>query len=290
MFSLFNFSSIFRGVSWPHLPLCADPLRRGWVARKRKLYGDGWGWITKCTVAGEDGCKRCENGWELDWTRIPCRPLQDITRLEQARGSKQHLQLMFSSNISPPSPFPRTDHSCNILADRKTAIVNFILGRFTDTFENICFPLLGVCSGGRLSLLASAFERTLKQHLVSYRIMVMESVCSILSLPNVFRSCVCARQHTAKRRRKCTRQPRHVLACNFAKYSIILTIFTDRLSNKLFSIWLLTTPPHPKYVATLPWNWSLIACFLILMFHKVARQHNARCDGIFSKLFTANLL
>ena len=36
MFSLFNFSSIFQGVSWPHLPLCADahmawPLPTWWA-------------------------------------------------------------------------------------------------------------------------------------------------------------------------------------------------------------------------------------------------------------------
>ena len=36
---------------------------------------------------------------------------------------------------------------------------------------------------------------------------------------------------------------------------------TDTLSNKPFSIWLLTTPPHVKYVSTLPCNLSLIACF-----------------------------
>ena len=46
-----------------------------------------------------------------------------------------------------------------------------------------------------------------------------------------------------------------------------------RLSNKLFFIWLLTTPPHLKYVATLPCNWSLIACFLTWMCHKVVCQH-----------------
>jgi len=42
----------------------------------------------------------------------------------------------------------------------------------------------------------------------------------------------------------------HVFACNFAKYSQIL-IFTRRLSNKPFLIWLLITPPHLKYAATL---------------------------------------
>jgi len=51
------------------------------------------------------------------------------------------------------------------------------------------------------------------------------------------------------------------------------TAVKNRLSNKLFFIWLLTTPPHLKYVATLPCNWSLIACFLTWMFHKVVCQH-----------------
>jgi len=37
----------------------------------------------------------------------------------------------------------------------------------------------------------------------------------------------------------------HVLACNFAKYSPILIVFTGRLSNKPSLIWLLTTwQPH----------------------------------------------
>ena len=42
--------------------------------------------------------------------------------------------------------------------------------------------------------------------------------------------------------------------------------FTDRLGNKPFLIWLLTTPSHLKYVAALACTLSLIACFLILMF------------------------
>ena len=49
--------------------------------------------------------------------------------------------------------------------------------------------------------------------------------------------------------------------------------FTGRLSNKPFLIWLLTTPPHLKYVATLPCNVSLIACFLTLVVHKVVWQN-----------------
>jgi len=42
----------------------------------------------------------------------------------------------------------------------------------------------------------------------------------------------------------------HVLVCN-----------TDRLSNKPFLIWLLTTAPQVQYVATLRCNLSLMACF-----------------------------
>jgi len=33
------------------------------------------------------------------------------------------------------------------------------------------------------------------------------------------------------------------------------------LSNTPFLMWLLTTPPHFKYVATLTCNLSLVACF-----------------------------
>jgi len=45
-------------------------------------------------------------------------------------------------------------------------------------------------------------------------------------------------------------QDNHVLACN-----------TDRLSNKPFFIWLLTTASHVQYAATLPCNLSLMTCF-----------------------------
>ena len=37
--------------------------------------------------------------------------------------------------------------------------------------------------------------------------------------------------------------------------------FTHTLSNKPSLIWLLTTPSQLKYVATLPCNLSLMACF-----------------------------
>jgi len=65
----------------------------------------------------------------------------------------------------------------------------------------------------------------------------------------------------------------HVLASNFAKYSPILFFFTGKLNNKPFSIWLLTTPRHLKYVATLRCNLLLIACFLTFAFHRVVWQH-----------------
>ena len=50
-----------------------------------------------------------------------------------------------------------------------------------------------------------------------------------------------------------------VLASNFANIHRFKN--TDRLSNKPFLIWLLTTPPHFKNVATLPCNLSLIVFF-----------------------------
>jgi len=42
---------------------------------------------------------------------------------------------------------------------------------------------------------------------------------------------------------------------------IDFNFFTHRLSNKPFLIRLLTTPPRLKYVATLPCNLLLMACF-----------------------------
>jgi len=51
-------------------------------------------------------------------------------------------------------------------------------------------------------------------------------------------------------------------------------------SNKPFLFWLLTIPPHLKYVATLPCNLLLIACFLTLMFHKVVWQNMQEVVGL----------
>ena len=91
-------------------------------------------------------------------------------------------------------------------------------------------------------------------------------------------------QHSAKRLKKSARDT-HVLVCNFAKiiFANFKEIFTDRLSNKPFLIWLLTTPPRLKYVATLPCNLLLIACSLTLMFHKVVWQHT---QGVVELLVT----
>jgi len=61
---------------------------------------------------------------------------------------------------------------------------------------------------------------------------------------------------------------------------------SDGLSNKPFLIWLLTTQPYLKYVATLPCNLSVTACFLTLMFHKVVRQ---QMEGVVEFLITSLL-
>ena len=89
-------------------------------------------------------------------------------------------------------------------------------------------------------------------------------------------------QHAAKRRRKCTRQTR---SCwyNFDIYSHrFKKSFTCRLSNKPFLIWLLTTPPHLKYVATLPCNLSLMACFADINVSQDSVATHTRCDGSFN--------
>ena len=62
-----------------------------------------------------------------------------------------------------------------------------------------------------------------------------------------------------------------------------------RLSNKPFLIWLLTTPPHLKYAATLPCNLSLMACFTDINVSQNSVAAYARCGGIFDIHLTANL-
>jgi len=72
-------------------------------------------------------------------------------------------------------------------------------------------------------------------------------------------------------------------------YSPILFFSTYRLSNKPFLIWLLTKP-HLKYVATLPCNLLLMACFGDINVSQGSVATYARCGGIFNARLTANLL
>jgi len=67
----------------------------------------------------------------------------------------------------------------------------------------------------------------------------------------------------------------HVLACNFTKYSSILIFFHSL---------------HLKYVATLPFNLSLMACFADINVSQGSVATYARCDGMFTTHLNANLL
>jgi len=85
-------------------------------------------------------------------------------------------------------------------------------------------------------------------------------------------------------------QGSRVLACNFAKYSpIFKKNFTHRFSNKPFLIWLLTTPPHLKYVATVPCNLSLMACFADINVSQGSIATHTKCGWIFDINLIANL-
>jgi len=91
-------------------------------------------------------------------------------------------------------------------------------------------------------------------------------------------------QHTAKRRRKCMRQSRSCLQlCQI--YTDFNFFFTLRLSNKPVLIWLLTTPLYLKYAATLPCNFSSMACFADINVSQGSVTTYVRCGGI----LTANL-
>jgi len=61
------------------------------------------------------------------------------------------------------------------------------------------------------------------------------------------------------------------------------------LSNKPFLIWLLTTASHLKYVAALPCNLSLMACFADINVSRGSVATHARCGGIFNIQLTTNL-
>ena len=67
-------------------------------------------------------------------------------------------------------------------------------------------------------------------------------------------------------------------------------MFTRTFNNKPFLIWLLTTPLHLKYVATLPCNLSLMVCFADVNASQCIVATYARCGGIFSIHLTANVL
>jgi len=52
---------------------------------------------------------------------------------------------------------------------------------------------------------------------------------------------------------------------------------------------ILTTPPHLKYAATLPCNWSLMACFADINVSQGSVATYSRYGGIFCIRLTANL-
>jgi len=68
-----------------------------------------------------------------------------------------------------------------------------------------------------------------------------------------------------------------------------LYFFSLTLSSKPFLIWLLTTPPHLKYVATLHYNLSLMACCADINVSQGSVATYSRCGGIFNMHLTANL-
>jgi len=63
----------------------------------------------------------------------------------------------------------------------------------------------------------------------------------------------------------------------------------DRLSNKPFLIWLLTTPLQLKHVDTLPCSLSLMAGFADINVSRGSVATNARCGGIFNIYLTTSL-
>jgi len=66
-------------------------------------------------------------------------------------------------------------------------------------------------------------------------------------------------------------------------------MFSLRLSNKHFLIWLLINPPHLKYVATLRCNLSLMACFADFNVSQGNVTTHARCGGIVNIHLITNL-
>jgi len=65
--------------------------------------------------------------------------------------------------------------------------------------------------------------------------------------------------------------------------------FTHTVSNKPFLIWLLTTQPHLKYVATLHCKLSLMACFADINVSQGSVATYSTFGEIFNMHLTANL-
>jgi len=81
---------------------------------------------------------------------------------------------------------------------------------------------------------------------------------------------------------------------NHVKFVILPVIcrfkkITDRVSNKPLVSWLLTTPPHLTYLATLPYNLSLMACFANTNVSQGSVATYAKCGGIFNIHLTTHL-
>jgi len=60
------------------------------------------------------------------------------------------------------------------------------------------------------------------------------------------------------------------------------------MQQKPFLIWLLTTPPHLKYEATLPCNLSFVVFFTDINASRGTVATYSRCCGIFNIHLTAN--
>jgi len=81
------------------------------------------------------------------------------------------------------------------------------------------------------------------------------------------------------------------LFVSFAKYSPLekKTISLTDSATKPFLIWLSTTQPHLKYVATLPYNLSSMVCFADINVSQGGVATYASCGGIFNIPLTTNL-
>ena len=71
---------------------------------------------------------------------------------------------------------------------------------------------------------------------------------------------VCLATRLLKTKKSARHNP--LFANNYATHPPILIFFTDRLSSKLFLIWLLKIQPRLKYVTTVPCNLSLITALV----------------------------